>query len=249
LPRPALGQDATHLTGEEVILATTTSTADTGLLDALAPLFLEKTGISLKPIAVGSGMALELGERGEADVLLVHSPEAEEEFMAAGYDIKRRTVMVNDFVLVSPADDDPAGVAGASSASEAMTRIANAKAAFVSRGNDSGTHALERRLWKSHRGVRGCTEFDCLSTVLPGCVVAWHRNDSAGADSLHQWRAWRLRTIALRSIAANPDALWTDTRPRGDGYRHAPRRRRPCLRARRRFPPRGGTSCRGESAR
>jgi hypothetical protein len=122
LPRLALGQDATHRAGEEVILATTTSTADTGLLDALAPLFLEKTGITLKPIAVGSGAALELGERGEADVLLVHSPAAEEEFMAAGYGIERRTVMVNDFVLVGPAAD-PAGVAAASSASEAMTPV------------------------------------------------------------------------------------------------------------------------------
>ena len=79
-----LGQDATPSAGGEVILATTTSTADTGLLDALAPLFLEETGITLKPIAVGSGAALELGEHGEADVLLVHSPAAEEEFMAGG---------------------------------------------------------------------------------------------------------------------------------------------------------------------
>jgi tungstate transport system substrate-binding protein len=147
-PRPALGQDATHPAGEEVILATTTSTADTGLLDALAPLFLEKTGITLKPIAVGSGAALELGERGEADVLLVHSLAAEEEFMAAGYGIERRTVMVNDFVIVGPADD-PAEVAAASSASEAMARIGNAEAAFISRGDDSGTHVLERRLWKA----------------------------------------------------------------------------------------------------
>jgi tungstate transport system substrate-binding protein len=131
-----------------VILATTTSTADTGLLDALAPLFLEKTGITLKPVAVGSGAALELGERGEVDVLLVHSPAAEEEFMAAGYGIERRTVMVNDFALVGPAAD-PARVAEAPSAREAMARVANAEAMFVSRGDDSGTHALERRLWQA----------------------------------------------------------------------------------------------------
>jgi tungstate transport system substrate-binding protein len=147
-PSLALGQDATPAAGGEVILATTTSTADTGLLDMLAPLFPDKTGITLKPIAVGSGAALELGERGEADVLLVHSPVAEVEFMAAGYGIERRTVMFNDFVLVGPADD-PAGVAAASSASEAMSRIASAQAPFVSRGDDSGTHALERRLWES----------------------------------------------------------------------------------------------------
>jgi tungstate transport system substrate-binding protein len=148
MPRLALGQDSTPLSGGDVILATTTSTADTGLLDALAPLFLEKSGITLKPVAVGSGAALELGKRGEADVLLVHSPAAEEEFMAAGYGIERRTVMVNDFVLVGPADD-PARVAEAPSAREAMARVANAEAVFVSRGDDSGTHALERRLWEA----------------------------------------------------------------------------------------------------
>ena len=144
--RPAMGQDATPAANGDVILATTTSTADTGLLDALAPLFLTETGYTLKPIAVGSGAALELGERGEADVLLVHSPAAEEEFMAAGYGAERRTAMYNDFILVGPADD-PAGVAGAPSTNEAMSRIANAEARFVSRGDDSGTHALERRLW------------------------------------------------------------------------------------------------------
>jgi tungstate transport system substrate-binding protein len=145
-PRLAFGQDAAPPTGAAVILATTTSTADTGLLDALAPLFLEQTGITLKPIAVGSGAALELGERGEADVLLVHSPAAEEEFMAAGLGAERRMVMFNDFVLVGPSED-PARVAEASTAREAMTRIAAAEAPFVSRGDDSGTHALERRLW------------------------------------------------------------------------------------------------------
>jgi tungstate transport system substrate-binding protein len=147
-PRLVLGQDSTPPAGGDVILATTTSTADTGLLDELAPLFLEKTGISLKPVAVGSGAALELGERGEADVLLVHSPAAEEEFMAAGFGMERRTVMVNDFIFVGPADD-PARVAEAPSAREAMTRVANTEAVFVSRGDDSGTHALERRLWEA----------------------------------------------------------------------------------------------------
>jgi tungstate transport system substrate-binding protein len=148
MSRLVLGQHSTPPAGGDVILATTTSTADTGLLDALAPLFLEESGITLKPVAVGSGAALELGERGEADVLLVHSPAAEEEFMAAGFGMERRTVMVNDFIFVGPADD-PARVAEAPSAREAMTRIANAEAVFVSRGDDSGTHALERRLWEA----------------------------------------------------------------------------------------------------
>jgi tungstate transport system substrate-binding protein len=138
---------ATPRVDEDVILATTTSTADTDLLDALAPLFLEQTGYRLKPIAVGSGVALELGERGEADVLLVHSPAAEDAFMLAGHGTERRTVMVNDFVIVGPSDD-PANVAGARSAHDAMSRIAGVQATFVSRGDDSGTHALERRLWE-----------------------------------------------------------------------------------------------------
>ncbi|MBW3633660.1 MAG: substrate-binding domain-containing protein [Chloroflexi bacterium] len=148
LPRHALAQDATPRGEGGVILATTTSTADTGLLDALAPLFLEQTGYSLKPIAVGSGAALELGERGEADVILVHSPAAEVAFMLAGYGTERRTVMFNDFVIVGPADD-PANVAGARSAHDAMSGIAGVHATFVSRGDDSGTHALERRLWEA----------------------------------------------------------------------------------------------------
>jgi tungstate transport system substrate-binding protein len=131
---------------QDVILATTTSTADTGLLDALAPLFQEATGYSLKPIAVGSGAALELGERGEADVVLAHSPAAELAFMDEGFGAERRTVMYNDFVVVGPADD-PAGIAGGPSALEAMRRIAASESRFVSRGDGSGTNALERRLW------------------------------------------------------------------------------------------------------
>jgi len=131
----------------DVILATTTSTADTGLLDALSPLFKEMTGYTLKPIAVGSGAALELGERGEADVVLAHSPTAEETFMEEGYGTERRTVMYNDFVIVGP-PDDPAGIARDPSAVDAMRRIADSQSRFASRGDESGTNALELRLWK-----------------------------------------------------------------------------------------------------
>jgi tungstate transport system substrate-binding protein len=130
----------------DVLLATTTSTADTGLLDALAPLFEEATGYTLKPIAVGSGAALELGKRGEVDVVLAHSPQAEVAFMADGFGEERRTVMFNDFVIVGPGDD-PAGIMGDASAVEAMAKIAAAQSRFVSRGDESGTNALELRLW------------------------------------------------------------------------------------------------------
>ena len=146
-PALALAQEGTpQAAGGDTILATTTSTADTGLLDAMAPIFEEETGYALKPIAVGSGAALELGENGEADVLLVHSPAAELEFMAGGFGSERRTVMYNDFVIVGPADD-PAAIADATSANDAMTRIAESGSHFISRGDESGTHALERRLW------------------------------------------------------------------------------------------------------
>jgi tungstate transport system substrate-binding protein len=131
----------------DVILATTTSTADTGLLDALTPLFLEQMGYTLKPIAVGSGAALELGERGEVDVVLAHSPAVEMTFMEEGFGAERRTVMYNDFVIVGP-PDDPAGISGNPSAIDAMRMIAESQSRFVSRGDESGTNALELRLWK-----------------------------------------------------------------------------------------------------
>ncbi len=146
MPFAGLAQEATPRAAGDVILATTTSTADTGLLDALAPIFKEETGYTLKPIAVGSGAALELGEKGEADVLLVHSPAAELKFMENGFGAERRTVMYNDFVIVGPASD-PTGIAEATGATDALQRIADAESPFVSRGDDSGTHALEKKLW------------------------------------------------------------------------------------------------------
>jgi tungstate transport system substrate-binding protein len=132
--------------GDPVILATTTSTQDSGLLDALIPAFEKESGREVKTIAVGSGEAIELGARGEADVVLAHSPAAEEELMAAGKGASRRTVMHNDFVLVGPADD-PAGVRGDAPAA-ALRAIADAGATFISRGDESGTHTFELGLWK-----------------------------------------------------------------------------------------------------
>ena len=128
-----------------LILATTTSTQDSGLLDVLLPAFTRDTGLQVKTLAVGSGQAIELGRRGEADVLLVHSPAAEEKLMAEGTAGRRLLVMHNDFVIVGPAAD-PAGIRGAPGP-EALSRIAAARAVFVSRGDDSGTHAKEKDLW------------------------------------------------------------------------------------------------------
>jgi tungstate transport system substrate-binding protein len=137
--------------GKSLILATTTSTHDSGLLDELLPVFTKDTGWQVKPLAVGSGQAIELGRRGEADVLLVHSPEAELEFVAEGSAGERRLVMHNDFVLVGPAND-PAGIRDLPAA-QAMRTIAAKKAGFVSRGDDSGTHAREEKLWEETKTV------------------------------------------------------------------------------------------------
>jgi len=139
---PAAGPPAER----SLILATTTSTQDSGLLDALLPEFTRAAGWQVKTLAVGSGQALELGRRGEADVLLVHSPAAEEAFVAEGTAGPRRLVMHNDFVLVGP-EADPAGIRGLGGA-EALQRIAAAQAVFVSRGDESGTNAREEDLWE-----------------------------------------------------------------------------------------------------
>jgi len=132
--------------GNDLILATTTSTQDSGLLDVLVPAFEDESGYNVKVIAVGSGQAIEMGQRGDADVLLTHAPSAEEGFVAEGYGVNRQLVMHNDFIIVGPAGD-PAGVADASSALDALRAIAGAGAPFFSRGDDSGTHKLELKLW------------------------------------------------------------------------------------------------------
>ena len=131
-----------------VILATTTSTQDSGLLDALVPMFEKHSGYVVKTISVGTGQALALAARGEADVVLVHAPEAEKRYLAEGALINRRLVMHNDFILVGP-EADPAKVRGLRRAIDAFRRIAEAKAPFVSRGDSSGTHQLELRLWRA----------------------------------------------------------------------------------------------------
>ncbi len=132
----------------EVIMASTTSTGDSGLMDALLPLFEQKTGYKVKPIYVGSGQAMTMGERGEADVLLVHAPESEVRFMQAGHGSDRRLVMHNDFIIVAPSAD-PARIRGMNSAVDALKRISVAGALFLSRGDNSGTNQTEVKIWKA----------------------------------------------------------------------------------------------------
>lgn len=129
-----------------VILSTTTSTQDSGLLDVLVPMFEKQSGLSVKTISVGTGQALALAARGEADVTLAHAPSVEKKYVDEGKMRNRRVVMYNDFVIIGPADD-PAKIKGLSAA-EALKRIAGAEARFVSRGDKSGTHVLEQALWK-----------------------------------------------------------------------------------------------------
>jgi tungstate transport system substrate-binding protein len=133
-----------------VILSTTTSTQDSGLLDVLIPIFEKNTGYFVKTIAVGSGQAMAMGQKGEADVLLVHSPAAEKKFVAEGYGINRRLIMHNDFIIVGPPGDS-AKIKGIKLASEAFKRIASTQALFLSRSDKSGTHVKEMDIWKAAR--------------------------------------------------------------------------------------------------
>jgi tungstate transport system substrate-binding protein len=130
----------------KLILASTTSTQDSGLLDVLIPAFEEATGYEVTLVSGGSGQALENGRRGDVDVLLTHSPDAEQEFVDEGYGIERAPVMHNDFVLVGPRDD-PASAGDAGAIDDALRAIAVSESRFISRGDDSGTHVAELRLW------------------------------------------------------------------------------------------------------
>lgn len=132
-----------------IILATTTSTQDSGLLDAILPQFTEDTGWEVDVVAVGSGAAMAMGENGEADVLLVHSPAAERDFIAAGHGPERYDVMYNDFVILGPSDD-PAGLSDEApdNAIEALSILSETESVFVSRGDNSGTHAKELSIWE-----------------------------------------------------------------------------------------------------
>ncbi|WP_113911187.1 substrate-binding domain-containing protein [Roseovarius dicentrarchi] len=139
---PAAAQD------DFIIVQSTTSTQNSGLFDHILPMFQDKTGIEVRVVAVGTGQAIKNAANGDGDVLFVHAKPAEEKFVADGDGVSRSDVMYNDFVIVGP-PSDPAGVAGMSDVSAAMAQIAEAGAAFASRGDDSGTHKAELRLWEA----------------------------------------------------------------------------------------------------
>lgn len=149
-----------------ITVASTTSTEQSGLFKHLLPQFTEKTGIEVRVVAVGTGQALKIGERGDADVVFVHAKSAEEDFVAKGFGVDRSDVMYNDFVLVGP-KGDPAGITGSGDAVKALQAIAEKKAPFVSRGDDSGTHKAELDLWK-------------LAALDPKADGNWYRETGSG---------------------------------------------------------------------
>ena len=146
-PQAATSTPVVRSGPKEVILATTTSTQDSGLLDVLVPEFEKDSGYNVKVIAVGSGQALAMGERGDADVLLVHAPSSEKKLVDSGAAINRRLVMHNDFIILGP-DKDPAGIKGMTSAVDSLKKVFDTGSSFISRGDDSGTDKLEKSLWK-----------------------------------------------------------------------------------------------------
>lgn len=199
--------------GEQLLrLATTTSTADSGLLDVILPVFEEENNARVEVIAVGTGQALELGQNGDVDVVLVHARSREDAFVSEGFGTERRDVMYNDFVIVGPAAD-PAKIADAASAKDAFAAIAAAEAPFASRGDDSGTHSKEKSIWAS-------------ATITPTAEMSWYRSlgqgmgetlltaDQLGAYTLTDRGTWlsqkeNLPGLTLlfggETIAENPD--------------------------------------------
>ncbi|MCH7942243.1 MAG: substrate-binding domain-containing protein [Proteobacteria bacterium] len=180
-----------------ITVASTTSTANTGLFDSILPMFTATSGIAVRVVAVGTGAALKLGERGDVDMVLVHARAAEDRFVTAGFGVARRDVMYNDFVIVGPLSD-PAAIAGMRSAPGALSRIAASRARFVSRGDDSGTHKAELRLWDAAGGAPRSGDAE------------WYREAGAGMGAtLNTARAMDAYTLVDRGT-------WLSFANRGD---------------------------------
>jgi tungstate transport system substrate-binding protein len=189
-----------------ITVASTTSTEQSGLFGHLLPIFEKQSGVQVRVVALGTGQALDLARRGDADVVLVHDRAAEEKFVAEGFGVARHQVMHNDFVLVGPADD-PAGVAGGKDIAEALRKIEKARAPFVSRGDRSGTHAAELRLWKL-AGVnldqaRGPWYRDTGSGMGPALNTAASMNGYLLADR-GTWLSFRNRQQLAILVQGDP---------------------------------------------
>ncbi len=180
-----------------IVVSSTTSTEQSGLFRHLLPLFEKDTGIKVRVVALGTGQALDLARRGDADVVFVHDQVAEEKFVGEGYGVSRLAVMYNDFVLVGP-NSDPAKIAGGSDILEAMRRIEAAQAPFVSRGDKSGTHAAELRYWKA------------AGVDLEAKKGAWYRDTGSGmGPTLNTASAMNAHVLTDRGT-------WLAFRNRGD---------------------------------
>ena len=177
--------------GASLILATTTSTQDSGLLDAILPDFEAASGINVDVVAVGTGAALKLGEDCNADVVLVHARASEDGYMDAGFGTRREDVMYNDFVVVGP-EADPAGIGGMTVATEAFTQIADAQSPFVSRGDDSGTHSKEKSIW-SKAGIEPAGDWYISAGQGMGAVLSMA--DEQQAYTLSDRATYLARTL------------------------------------------------------
>lgn len=159
---------------DRIVMATTTSTANTGLLDELLPVFEKKTGMRVDFVAVGSGAALKLAENGDVDVVLVHAPEAEEQFVREGHGLARVPLMYNDFVILGP-PTDPASIGTTASAAEAFARIADrAEVPLISRGDESGTHMREKLIWESAGLTPSGDWYLDAGQGMAGCLIMAH---------------------------------------------------------------------------
>jgi tungstate transport system substrate-binding protein len=172
-----------------ITVASTTSTEQSGLFGYLLPRFTAASGIGVKVVAVGTGQALDIGRRGDADVVFVHDKVAEEKFLAEGFGVKRFDVMYNDFVVIGP-KADPAHIAGGNDVAEALRKIAEAKAAFVSRGDRSGTHEAELRLWKVAGVDLAASKGDWYREIGQGMGAALNIASSANAYLISDRGTW-----------------------------------------------------------
>jgi tungstate transport system substrate-binding protein len=196
---PAAPTSTTPAEPQVLRLATTTSTADTGLLDAILPDFETRYNAEVDVVAVGTGQALELGPNGDADVVLVHARAREDAFVEAGDGLNRLDVMYNDFILVGPSAD-PAGVSGLATAKEALGKIAEAGATFVSRGDDSGTHTKEKSLWTS-AGITPTTESGWYNSIGQGMGETLLFANESGGYTLTDRGTWLAQQANLPNLA------------------------------------------------
>ena len=180
-----------------ITVQSTTSTENSGLFTYLLPLFTAKTGIDVRVVAVGTGQAIKNAQNGDGDVLLVHSRADEEKFVADGYGVERHDLMYNDFVLAGPSAD-PAGVAGTADIVAAFKKIAEAKAAFVSRGDDSGTHKAELKLWKD------------AGTDAKAASGTWYREAGQGMGATLNMAS------SMNAYVLTDRATWSSFKNRGD---------------------------------